>query len=127
MNDVGNRLLIASMDEWRSRVLKSDLPVVVEFYSPTCPHCARLTPIFQRLSTEYGDKMTFAIVNVVESRDLAEGYGIMGVPTVKFFCDGRPINEIVGFRPEEELRGKIEEGVLQTYKRCISQSSPIYV
>jgi thioredoxin 1 len=126
MNDVENELLIASMDEWRNRVLKSDLPVVVEFYSPTCPHCARLIPIFQKLSTEYSDKMIFAMVNVVESRNLAEGYGVMGVPTLKFFCDGRPISEIVGFRPKEELREKIE-GVLQTYKRCISQSSPIYV
>jgi len=50
------------MDEWKSRVLKSELPVVVEFYSPTCPCCAMLTPIFKRLSSEYESNMLFAMV-----------------------------------------------------------------
>jgi len=65
------------------------------------------------------------MVNAAESQDLAEGYGVAGVPTLKFFCDGRPIYEIVGFEPEEELRTEIEK-VLQKYQKCISQSTRLY-
>jgi thioredoxin 1 len=118
-------LLIATMEDWKSRVLKSELPVVVEYYTPTCPYCSRLTPIFRKLSEVYGDRMRFAMVDSSVSTDIAEGYGVMGVPTIKFFCDGRPIHEIVGFKPEEELKQEIEK-ILETHKRRISQSSPLY-
>ena len=118
-------LLIATMEDWKSRVLKSELPVIVEYYTPTCPYCSRLTPIFRKLSEVYGDRMRFAMVDSSVSTDLAEGYGVMGVPTIKFFCEGRPIYEIVGFIPEEELKEEIEK-ILETHKRCISQSSPLY-
>ena len=125
VNYVENELLIVTMNQWRNDILKSELPVVVEFFTSTCPYCARLTPIFQKLSTVYGEKMKFAMVNTGQNPDLATGYGVMGVPTLKFFCDGRPIYEIVGFKPEEELRTEIER-VLQTYGKCISQSSRLY-
>jgi thioredoxin 1 len=120
-----DELSIPSMTEWKSKILKSELPVIVEFYTPTCPFCARLTPIFRKLSQVYGDRIRFALVNASESADIAEGYGVMGVPTLKFFCDGRPIHEIVGFKSEEELKDEIEK-LLQTHKTCISQSSPLY-
>jgi len=120
-----DELSILSMAEWKSKILKSELPVIVEFYTTTCPFCARLTPVFRKLSEVYGDRMRFALVNASESADIAEGYGVMGVPTLKFFCDGRPINEIVGFKSEEELKDEIEK-ILQTYKTCISQSSRLY-
>jgi len=118
-------LLITTMEDWKSRVLKSELPVIVEYYTPTCPYCSRLNPIFRKLSEVYGDQMQFAMVDASVSTDIAEGYGVMGVPTIKFFCDGRPIHEIVGFKPEEELEEEIEK-ILETHKRCISQSSPLY-
>ena len=120
-----DELSILSMAEWKSKILKSELPVIVEFYTTTCPFCARLTPVFRKLSEVYGDRMRFALVNASESADIAEGYGVMGVPTLKFFCDGRPINEIVGFKSEEELKDEIEK-VLRTYRTCISQSSRLY-
>lgn len=110
---------------WRDEVLKADLPVVVEFYTPTCPFCQRLTPIFKKLSGEFSGKMKFAMVNAAENSDIASGYGVMGVPTLKFFCSGRPIYEVVGLRSEDELRQEFSR-VLETHKKCLSQSSPIY-
>jgi len=120
-----DELLIVTMEEWKEKILKSDIPVVIEFYTPTCPYCARLTPIFKKLSSEYNERMKFAMVNAAESRDIAEGYGIMGVPTLKFLCDGKPIYEIVGFKSEEELKSEIYK-VLQNHRKCISESSPLY-
>lgn len=118
-------LLIVTMEEWKKNILKSDIPVVIEFYTPTCPYCARLTPIFEKLSHEYGNKIKFAMVNAAESREITEGYGIMGVPTLKFLCDGKPIYEIVGFKDEKELRMEIEK-VIKNHKKCVTKSSPLY-
>ncbi len=120
-----DELLIVTMEEWKEKILKSDIPVVIEFYTPSCPFCARLTPIFKKLASEYNKRMKFAMVNAAESRDIAEGYGIMGVPTLKFLCDGKPIYEIVGFKTEEELKSEIIK-VLQNHRKCVSESSPLY-
>jgi thioredoxin 1 len=110
---------------WRDEVLKAELPVVVEFFSPTCPHCRLLTPIFQKLSEEYFQKMKFGMVDTSKNSEIASGYGVMGVPTLKFFCAGRPIYEIVGRRSENELREELEK-VLSIHTSCVSKSSPLY-
>ena len=110
---------------WKKDVLEAKVPVVVEFYTPTCPHCRQLTPIFQRLAGEYNGKMVFAMVDASAQSDIASGYGVMGVPTLKFFCAGRPIYEIVGSRSDGELREEFGK-VLSIHQRCVFQSSPIY-
>jgi thioredoxin-like negative regulator of GroEL len=110
---------------WRDEVLKAEIPVVVEFFSPTCPYCRQLTPIFQKLSGEYDKKIKFGMVDTSKNNEIASGYGIMGVPTLKFFCAGRPIYEIVGLRSEKELREEMEK-VLGIHTKCVSQSSPLY-
>lgn len=110
---------------WKDEVLKAELPVVVEFFSPTCPYCRQLTPIFQKLSEEYIQKMKFGMVDTSKNNEIASGYGVMGVPTLKFFCAGRPIYEIVGLRSENELREELEK-VLSIHTKCVSQSSPLY-
>lgn len=110
---------------WKDEVLKAELPVVVEFFSPTCLYCQQLTPIFQKLSGEYIQKMKFGMVDTSKNSEIATGYGVMGVPTLKFFCAGRPIYEIVGLRSEKELREELEK-VLGIHTKCVSQSSPLY-
>ncbi|WP_455278516.1 thioredoxin family protein [[Eubacterium] cellulosolvens] len=110
---------------WKDEVLKAELLVVIEFFSPTCPYCRQLTPIFQKLSGEYIQKMKFGMVDTSKNSEIASGYGVMGVPTLKFFCAGRPIYEIVGFRSETELKEELEK-VLSIQTKCTSQSSPLY-
>ena len=110
---------------WKDEVLKAELPVVIEFFSPTCPYCQQLTPIFQKLSEEYVQKIKFGMVDISKNNEIASGYGVMGVPTLKFFCAGRPIYEIVGLRSENELREELEK-VLSIRAKCVSQSSPLY-
>jgi thioredoxin-like negative regulator of GroEL len=69
--------------------------------------------------------MKFGMVDTSKNSEIASGYGVMGVPTVKFFCAGRPIYEIVGLRSEKELREELEK-VLGIHTKCVSQSSPLY-
>jgi thioredoxin-like negative regulator of GroEL len=85
-----------------------------------------LTPIFKRLSSEFVGKMKFVTINVVVDPTLAQSWGIMGVPTIKFFCARRPVYEIVGFRNERDLRLEFEK-VIETHRDYLSKSSPIYV
>jgi thioredoxin 1 len=118
------QMIRATSSNWKE-LLRSDIPVVVEFYTPTCPFCRQLTPLLHKLSGEYAGRLKFAMVDASAESELASGYGIMGVPTLKFFCAGRPIAEIVGLKSEEELRAGFEE-ILRTYKRCVSESSPLY-
>jgi thioredoxin 1 len=60
---------------WKDEVLKAELPVVIEFFSPICPYCRQLTPVFQKLSEEYIQKMKFGMVDTSKNNEIASGYG----------------------------------------------------
>ena len=80
-------------------------------------------PDFNSLSGDYGGRLAFARVNADESPDIAANYGIQGLPTLKFFCAGRPIAEIVGYLPRSSLKMQLDN-MLSMYKDCLDQSSP---
>ncbi len=92
-------------------------PVLVDFWAPWCGWCQRLAPGFERLASEYAGRVAFAKVNVDEETGLASRYGVQGLPTLKFFCDGRIVEEVIGYLPEAALRRKIDQ-VLATAKVC---------
>ena len=109
---------------WEKQVLESNLPVIVDFWAPWCPWCRRLMPDFDSLSGEYSGRLVFAKVNADESPEIASRYGVQGLPTLKFFCAGRPIAEIVGYLPRNSLKMQLD-GMLSMYKDCLEQSSPM--
>ena len=85
--------------------------VLVDFWHPQCPYCRVLEPIYVELSREYEGKLEFARFNVLESpenQELAVRWGIMGTPTLKFFCGGRPVQDIVGVLTKDYLRQGID-------------------
>ncbi len=90
--------VVVELDDktWEKTVEKGEKPVVVMFSSPTCPYCRQMKPYFEEYALEYKDKMVFAEVDISKSQTIASRYGIMGTPTFKFFCKGKPINELVG-------------------------------
>ena len=81
---------------WENNVEKGKKPVVVMFSSPTCPYCQQMKPYFEEYAKEYKDKILFAEVDISISQTIAARYGVMGTPTFKFFCKGKPVNELVG-------------------------------
>ncbi|MDH7593638.1 MAG: thioredoxin family protein [Methanomicrobiales archaeon] len=81
---------------WERRVERSALPVGVMFYSPSCPHCRAISPYFEEYAKEYKGRMIFGRLNVTVHTWIGEKYGIRGTPTFKFFCNGKPVQEIVG-------------------------------
>jgi thioredoxin-like negative regulator of GroEL len=117
----------ADPDNWNQEVLKSDMLTAVYFWHERCPWCLRLNPIFSEIVEEYGDRIKFVRLNVLESpenQELATGQGVMGAPTLMFFCQGRSLGQTVSFMQKEELE-KVLEDMLGRYKHCLLQSSDL--
>lgn len=95
-------------------VLKSEKPVVIDFWAEWCPPCLRLAPIFEEFANEYGDKMTFAKLNTDENQMTVGHLGIQGIPVLIFFRGGREVNRVVGLQSRDTLRRHIEATLLAT-------------
>ncbi len=112
---------------WKDEVLESKELVVVEFWHPQCPHCKTLEPVYAELSKEYAGKLKFAKFNVLksqENQELAAKYGIMGTPTLKFFCQGRPVQDVVGALSKDYLRQGIEFAI-KKHRECAEKSTSL--
>lgn len=90
--------------EFEKVVLKSELPVVVDFWAPWCGPCRMVAPILDKLAKEMGDKVIFAKVNTDENVEWATKYGVRGIPTMLFIHNGEVVHTQVGALPEALLR-----------------------
>lgn len=114
-------------DDWEEEVLRAEVPVVVDFWHHMCGWCNKLTPIYAQLPERFGDKVKFVKMNILQSpenRQVAMKNGVLGTPTLKFYCQGRNIGEIVGYRPLERLVKEIR-GVLKGKDECLEKSTPM--
>ena len=83
-------------------------PAVVDFWNPDCGPCKTLEPIFERLSSEYSGKLTFAKLNIADNEGIAQRHDIMGLPCLVVFRNGAEVERIVGNFPEASLRRKLD-------------------
>jgi len=89
-------------------VLKSNLPIEVDFWAPWCGPCHMVSPIYDKLSEEYEGRFKFCKLNVDENRQTAMKYQIMSIPMQLFFKGGELVDSILGAVPESEIRTKVE-------------------
>jgi thioredoxin 1 len=99
-----------SVDEsnFEQLVLKSKIPVLIDFWAPWCGPCRMVAPLVDELAGEYAGSVSFGKVNVDEDPRIASRYGIMGIPTLILFKDGKPFSNIVGFKPKAELKRSLD-------------------
>jgi thioredoxin 1 len=91
-----------------SDVLKSDKPVLVDFWAEWCAPCRKVEPLLEEIAAEMADQVTIVKLNIDENPKTAQAYRVMSVPTLTVFKDGEPVKSVAGARPKGDLVRLIE-------------------
>lgn len=89
-------------------VLKSTTPVLVDFWATWCRPCQMVAPILEELTQEYAGKLTIAKLDVDQNQQTASKFHVMSIPTMIIFKEGKPITNIVGFKPKDQLKKELD-------------------
>ena len=96
-------------DSFETEVLKSDVPVLVDFWAQWCMPCHMVAPAVEAVAKEYEGKLKVCKLNVDESPQTASAYGIMSIPTLMIFKGGQPVDKIIGAVPKEEIERVVKK------------------
>lgn len=99
--------IVLTADNFEQEVLKSELPVLVDFWASWCGPCRMLAPVVAELAEDYSGKIKVGKVNVDEEPALANAYRVSSIPTIIFFKNGQAVRQSVGYCPKEELEAML--------------------
>lgn len=95
-------------ENFENEVMKSDIPVLIDFWAPWCGPCRMMGPIIEQLAEEYEGKAKVAKVNVDEEGELSQAFGVMSIPTIVLVKDGKVVKQAVGARPKAEVEAMLQ-------------------
>jgi len=104
-----NVVKIASEADFKAKVEDVKGLVLADFYADWCGYCKKLAPVVEKLSGEYAGRVAFVKVNVDELKGLAKRFKVEALPTVILFKDGQPVETLVGYRDEDELKKVLDK------------------
>ena len=104
-------VLVITKDNFENEVMKSDKPVLVDFWASWCGPCMAVAPIIDSLADEYDGKIKVCKVNVDNEGELTKKYRVMSIPTILMFKNGEVVDKIVGSRSKSEFEEIIEKNM----------------
>lgn len=99
--------VVVSSQNFEAEVVKSDIPVLVDFWASWCAPCKMIAPVVEELAKEYNGKLKVAKLDVDADREIAMSFGIMSIPTLLIFNNGHVADQLVGAVPKSMLVDKI--------------------
>ena len=93
---------------FEQEVLKSDIPVLVDFWAPWCGPCRMVAPVVEELATELAGKAKIVKLNTDEASGIAGRYNIMSIPTLMIFKGGQRVDQIIGAQPKKDILAKLQ-------------------
>ncbi|MCM8757995.1 MAG: thioredoxin [Candidatus Omnitrophica bacterium] len=104
-------ILILNEDNFESEVLKSNQIILVDFWAPWCAPCRIIAPIVEEIAKEYKDKIKVAKLNVEDYPSIASRFGIMSIPTLIIFKDGKAVESLIGVVSKNQIISRIKNYV----------------
>ena len=95
-------------ENFENEVMKSNIPVLIDFWAPWCEPCRMMGPIIEQLAEEYEGKAKVGKVNVDEEGELSQAFGVMSIPTIVLVKDGKVVRQAVGARPKAEVEAMLQ-------------------
>ena len=103
-----NKPVVITDADFDNRVLKADLPVLLDFWATWCGPCKMIAPVLEELAAEHADKITVGKLDVDNNPGVAMRYGVSSIPTLILFKNGQEADRIIGFMPKERLLAKLK-------------------
>lgn len=97
-----------TQDTFDADVLKSDIPVLVDFWAPWCGPCKTMLPIVEELAEEYDSKVKVVKVNVDENAEISGKYNVMSIPSFLIFKGGEVVQTFVGAKSKEDVKAELD-------------------
>lgn len=101
--------LIFTDQNFDAEVLKSETPVLVDFWATWCGPCKIVSPVIEELAKEYGVKLKVGKLDVDANPESSGKYNVMSIPTIMIFKKGEPIKSVIGAQPKENFKKAIDE------------------
>ncbi|MCX5848034.1 MAG: thioredoxin [Deltaproteobacteria bacterium] len=102
---------VATDDNFENEVLKSDKPVLIDFWAPWCGPCKAVGPIVEELAGQFKDSVKIMKLNVDDNQKTAVNYGVRSIPTLILFKDGKVLDTLIGLVPQKRLEDFIKKSL----------------